>query len=52
MIPLTYYLDLIRGVYLKGDNLNFAWQGTLNLVLLSVVTLGIAVYRFKQAQQK
>ncbi|HEX3029046.1 MAG TPA: ABC transporter permease [Clostridia bacterium] len=48
-IPLTYFLDIIRGVMLKGTGLNFLWQDTLALCGFTLVILLIATKRFKKS---
>lgn len=49
IIPLTYFLDIIRGVMLKGIGLNYLWQDTLALLLFTVVILFIATKRFRKS---
>ncbi len=48
LIPLTYFLDIIRGVMLKGIGLNYLWQDTLSLLLFTIVILFIATKRFRK----
>lgn len=48
-IPLTYFLDIIRGVILKGIGLKYLWQDTLALLLFTVVILFIATKRFRKS---
>lgn len=48
-IPLTYFLDIIRGIMLKGTGLHFLWQDTLALCGFTLVILFIATKRFKKS---
>jgi ABC-type multidrug transport system permease subunit len=47
-LPLTYYLDIIRGVIIKGTGLLEHWPQMLMLLALTVVMLGISIVRFKK----
>lgn len=48
-IPLTYFLDIIRGIMLKGIGLNYLWQDTLALFAFTVIILFIATKRFRKS---
>jgi ABC-2 type transport system permease protein len=45
-VPLTYYLEIIRGVMLKGVGFESLWQPTLALTLFAILALGISTRRF------
>jgi ABC-2 type transport system permease protein len=45
-IPLTYFLDIIRGIMLKGVGLDFLWTDVAALSAFTVLLLAIAVKRF------
>ncbi|MBK8189233.1 MAG: ABC transporter permease [Vampirovibrionales bacterium] len=47
-LPLTYYLDIIRGVVIKGIGLLELWQPLLALVALSSGLLALCIARFKK----
>ncbi len=47
-LPLTYYLDIIRGVVIKGNGLSELWQHMLILTFLSSLLLGASIFRFKK----
>jgi ABC-2 type transport system permease protein len=47
-IPLTYYLVLVRGVFLKGVGWADLWREGLILATFGVVILGLAVGRFRK----
>lgn len=44
-IPLTYYLEIVRGIILKGVGLEYLWRQALALVVFGVVILSLAVAR-------
>ena len=48
LIPLTYYLDIIRGIVLKGIGFNYLIGQVTSLLVFSVVVLGISVLKFRK----
>ena len=42
LIPLTYYVRIIRGIMTKGVSLSFLWTDTLTLLLYAGIVLVIA----------
>ncbi len=48
LLPLTYYLELIRGIVLKGNGLTQLWPQALALAGFAVVFLGAATRRFSK----
>lgn len=42
LIPLTYYVRIIRGIMTKGVSLSFLWTDTLTLVLYAGIVLVVA----------
>ncbi|MDX2194379.1 MAG: ABC transporter permease [Gemmatimonadales bacterium] len=46
LLPLTYFLEVLRGVLLKGVGLEALWPQALALVAFSAVTLTVSVRRF------
>lgn len=48
IIPLTYFLDIIRGIMLKGIGLNFLWNDVIALLIFTVLILTIATFRFRK----
>ena len=48
LIPLTYFLEVVRGILLKGSGMAYLWRETLALALFSVVLLTIGVRRFSK----
>ncbi|WP_246543103.1 ABC transporter permease [Fusibacter paucivorans] len=47
-IPLTYFLDILRGIIIKGVGFEIIWQQTLALTIMSILLLTIASIRFKK----
>lgn len=47
-IPLTYYVTVIRGVFIKGVGLEYLWPQVLALLALGVVVFGAAIVRFQK----
>jgi ABC-2 type transport system permease protein len=46
ILPLTYYLRVLRGVLLKGVGLEHLWREAVVLAVMAVVILGLTVGRF------
>jgi len=46
ILPITYYLEIVRGILLKGSGIDVLWKPALYLVGFSVVTLSVSVRRF------
>jgi ABC-2 type transport system permease protein len=42
LIPMTYYVRVIRGIMTKGVSLNFLWTDTLTLAIYACLALGLA----------
>jgi ABC-2 type transport system permease protein len=48
LLPLTFFLRVLRGVLLKGLGIGFLWHDSLILVGFAVVLLAISVRRFSK----
>jgi ABC-2 type transport system permease protein len=48
VLPLTYFIDISRGVLLKAEPISALWEPLGLLALLAVVVLGLAVIRFRR----
>jgi len=48
VIPLTYYLDIIRGIVLKGIGFSYLVSQVICLILFSVLFLTISILKFKK----
>jgi ABC-2 type transport system permease protein len=46
LIPLRYFLEIVRGVFLKGTSLAQIWPQAVALFALGVTILSLAVMRF------
>ena len=49
IIPLTYYLRIVRGIVLKGVGLDYLWPNALPLVAFGAVIFTLAVLRFRKS---
>ncbi len=48
LLPLTFYLEIMRGIVLKGIGINFLWSQTLALIAFIIATLAISVIKFQK----
>jgi ABC-2 type transport system permease protein len=48
VLPLTYFIQISRGVMLKATPITALWQPLGLLALLAVVVLGLAIVRFRR----
>ncbi len=48
VIPVTYYIQILRGIILRGAEAWHLWQPTLILAVLSIVILAGATWRFQK----
>jgi ABC-2 type transport system permease protein len=48
LLPLTYFIEISRGVMLKATPISALWGPLGVLALLAVVVLGLAVTRFRR----
>ena len=47
--PLRYFLDVLRGVYLKGVGLDILWPQMASMGGFAVAMLSISVFRFQKS---
>ena len=47
-IPLTHFLQVLRGVILKGIGMDVLWRQTVVMSVHAVATLGLAVWRLRK----
>ena len=47
-IPLKYYLEIVRGLFLKGTGWNELWYPALILLLWGMAVLGLASLKFRK----
>jgi ABC-2 type transport system permease protein len=48
LIPLTYYLRVVRGIVLKGIGLEYLWPQLLPLIAFGAVVFTLSVLRFRK----
>lgn len=48
LLPLSFYLQILRGIILKGIGLNFLWSQTLALLAFIIALLGLSVLKFQK----
>jgi ABC-2 type transport system permease protein len=48
LFPLTFYLEVLRGIILRGAGMQALWQETLILTGFAVLLIGISVTRFRK----
>jgi ABC-2 type transport system permease protein len=48
VLPLTYYLDVLRGILLKGIGIEYLWRQTAVLVGIAAVLFAVSVRRFRK----
>jgi ABC-2 type transport system permease protein len=48
VLPLTYFIEISRGVMLKAMPISDLWEPIGLLALLAVVVLGLAIFRFRR----
>ncbi len=48
LIPLRYFLEIVRGIFLKGNGLAILWPQVLVLSLFAVVVLSVSAARFSK----
>jgi ABC-2 type transport system permease protein len=46
LLPVTYYLNILRGIVLKGVGAEHLWRDTMALVVFAVVLVLVSVRRF------
>lgn len=46
LVPLTYFLQIVRGIVMKGLGIEYLWQFILPMLVILALLLGLAVVRF------
>lgn len=49
VLPLTYYLQVLRGIILKGIGLEFLYGQAIALLIFAVVISALSVFRFRRS---
>ncbi|SMC27150.1 ABC-2 type transport system permease protein [Clostridium acidisoli DSM 12555] len=47
-IPLTYFLNIVRGIVLKGVGISYIYKDVIVLLIFGIVLLGVSIFRFKR----
>ncbi len=48
MLPVRYYLEIVRGIVLKGAGISSLWQETLALVIFATLMISLSTVRFRK----
>ena len=48
IIPLRYFLEIVRSIYLKGAGLEYLWPQSLVLLAMGIAIIALAVSRFSK----
>ena len=48
LLPITFYLEILRGIILKGIGINFLWPQVMALTVYILVALTISVIKFQK----
>jgi ABC-2 type transport system permease protein len=48
LLPLTYYLQILRGIFLKGNDLSALWTQVVALAILGTVIFTLSALRFRK----
>ena len=48
VIPLTYFLRIVRGIVLKGVGFSYLWPSLVPLLIFGVVIFSLAVLKFRK----
>jgi ABC-2 type transport system permease protein len=48
VLPLTYYLRIVRGIVVKGIGSEYLWQDATVLAVMGIITLVLATWRLRR----
>jgi ABC-2 type transport system permease protein len=48
LVPLTYYLQILRGIILKGVGIGVLWSQVMPLALFSLTVFTLSAWRFQK----
>ncbi|HET8647348.1 MAG TPA: ABC transporter permease [Vicinamibacteria bacterium] len=48
VVPVRYYANVIRGIFLRGSGIDVLWPEALTLLLMGLAILGLASLRFRK----
>lgn len=46
--PLRYFMEIVRGIFLKGSGVSLLWQDMLALLIYGIAILGLSAARFRK----
>jgi ABC-2 type transport system permease protein len=46
ILPVTYFIDILRGIILKGNTFDYLMYETFMLVVITLVLLTLAIKKF------
>jgi ABC-2 type transport system permease protein len=49
IIPVRYYANILRGIFLKGSGIDVLWPDALALLIIGTTVLGLASLRFRKS---
>lgn len=49
LIPVRYFMEIVRGIFLKGDGFADLWSQTLALFVIGASVLALSVYTFRRS---
>ncbi len=48
IVPMTYYLQILRGIMLKGVGMDVLWPPVLALAVFSIIIFSLSAWRFQK----
>jgi ABC-2 type transport system permease protein len=48
LVPLTYFLEILRGIFLKGVDLAALWKDAAGMAVFCLLILTVAMLRFRK----
>jgi len=48
VIPLTFFLEIVRGIVLKGIGMQYLWSQLFALIAFSIAVFTASVFKFKK----
>jgi len=49
LLPLKHYLEIIRGIFLRGAGIRELWVPAVSLAILSLTIFSVSVFRFRKS---